>query len=190
MQKTRSDGLIEKKIYLGKNADGSLLRKSFYGHSMKEVEEKINEYTRQAVEGYERACQNAKSSISNVVDLNIPELKEILNQYIHISLKGDVRRKRELLLALADKYEPLSKKLKRHEYNSLDNNLGFLLNNMNIRHNNREGQYRNEIAATIEDNELEKWYDKTFKLLLNAFLASDYIDTKSELSELIKRISH
>ena len=104
----------------------------------------------------------AKDPVSDVVAKHIPELEETLYQYNHISSKGDIKRKRELLLALADKYEPLAQKLKQNEFSSLERNLGFLLNNINIRHNNREGKYRNEVVATIGDNELEGWYDKTY----------------------------
>lgn len=51
-EKTRKDGLIEKKKTIGKTLDGKPIRKSFYGHSGREIEAKFQEYLKNSNSEY------------------------------------------------------------------------------------------------------------------------------------------
>ena len=67
-------------------------------------------------------------------------------------------------------------------------NTGFLLNKMNIRHNNKEGKNASEYVANLADEELEKWYDETYQMLLLAMLEVDNIERNRKVNELKKKI--
>jgi integrase len=47
-KKKRQDGLVEIKITVGKRMSGTLIRKSFYGHTAKEASDKANEYMKKS----------------------------------------------------------------------------------------------------------------------------------------------
>lgn len=130
----------------------------------------------------------SKNSVANAVSNKYEEIRYKVIEYNKFSLKGNNERKKEILLALGDKFEPMRQKLEGGGYTSVAGNAGFLLNSINIRHNNSEGGKRNEFAATITPNEQEKWYDVTYDVLLHAFLCSDYIDKKKEIEELKQTI--
>lgn len=54
-------------------------------------------------------------------------------------LKGDIDKKKEILLQLANKYEGMKSNIKGLN-RKLDDDIGFMLNNINIRHNNKSGK--------------------------------------------------
>ena len=62
----------------------------------------------------------------------------------------------------------------------------FLLNNMSIRHNNKEGTDKKEIIAKMSDEELEKLYDEIYQLLLFCVLAKDNKERKNKMAEFLK----
>lgn len=70
-----------------------------------------------------------------MVDLVEPDLAQIILEYHHYLLKGDLGAKKDRLRKLADALEP-----KRKELDNLNKTLCsdffFLVNKMNIRHNN------------------------------------------------------
>lgn len=107
-------------------------------------------------------------------------------EYNHYLLKGDLQRKKEILFALGNEFEPLRDKLEKNGYKMIVSDAGHLLNNMNIRHNNCEGEHYQEHTANLSSEELEKWYDKTYDVLLFAFMADNYINLHEEIKELRK----
>ncbi len=130
----------------------------------------------------------AKNPATDAVAEICKDLSDKVIEYNKVSLKGDIDRKREILLALGDKFEPLRRKLEQGGFSDLEKKCGLLLNSINIRHNNREGAYRNEFAANVKPAELEVWYDRTYDALLLALLTANYIDTKKEIDDLIQEI--
>ena len=85
-------------------------------------------------------------------------------QYNHHLLKGDIEKKRRILKVLADKIEPMRTEFKKQQKNKeLESDIGFLLNNMNIRHNNLEGKNAVDYVKELSDEELEEWYDETYQ---------------------------
>ena len=64
----------------------------------------------------------------------------------------------------------------------------MLLNNLNLRHNNLEGVNKKDYLISMNDNELEKWYDRTYDMILGIIIVNDYLDSKESLSELKAKI--
>lgn len=126
----------------------------------------------------------AVTAVSEIVPI---ELSNKVIEYNHFRLKGELEEKRKILLSLADKFEPLRNQLKNIN-STLESNTGFLLNKMNIRHNNKEGKNASEYVANLADEELEKWYDETYQMLLLAMLEVDNIERNRKVNELKKKI--
>ena len=109
-------------------------------------------------------------------------------KYNHASLKGDLEGKRQLLLSIANEYEPLLK-------NPIDGftdyfkKATFLLNNLNLRHNNKSGKDKKQFVVDMPNKELEKWYDELYQLLLFCVLIKDNVKRKKEIDDLVKKIN-
>ena len=94
-------------------------------------------------------------------------------KYNHKSLKGEIEKKKNILIALGTELEPKRKQLQTVD-KKLSDNIFFMLNNMHIRHNNSN------------KNELEEWYDELYQMILLAFLMIDNV----ERMEKIKKLKH
>lgn len=104
-------------------------------------------------------------------------------EYNHHLLKGNIAEKQRILKLLADKFEPVRGELKKVD-KDLESNTGFLLNKMNIRHNNVEGKNAIEYVKNLSDEELEEWYDETYQMLLLCFLEYDNIERSKRIIKL------
>lgn len=104
-------------------------------------------------------------------------------EYNHHLLKGDIAEKQRILKILADKFEPMRGELKKVN-RELESNTGYLLNKMNIRHNNIEGKKAIEYVKNLSDEELEEWYDETYQMLLLCFLEYDNIERSKRIIKL------
>jgi len=124
----------------------------------------------------------AAISVAEIVD---PTLSYRIIEYNHYSMKGDLERKKAVLVALADKLEPKRAKLKQIN-NSLEADLFYLLNNVNIRHNNADQGGKNYIqfVANMKDSDVEQWYDDIYQMCLLAFLELDHADRKVRVKRL------
>lgn len=118
--------------------------------------------------------------ISRIAEKNVDIAPYIL-EYGSISLKGNIAKKKELILHITHKYEGVEQKLRSNSYTNLVQNIGTLVNNLNIRHNNIAGKNANNIVKKLNNEELESWYDKTYDTLLLALMASTYIDIKNDI---------
>lgn len=125
-----------------------------------------------------------KSPITTAVVEKFSELTDTVIEYRRFSLKGNIESKKEILLKLADRIEPLRKKLNGTTYKNILEDINMLLNNLNIRHNNLEGKYKQEYTINMAKEELEKWYDTTYDMILSALMLEDYIDNKKSIDEL------
>lgn len=104
-------------------------------------------------------------------------------EYNHHLLKGNIDEKQRILKILADKFEPMRGELKKVN-KDLESNTGYLLNKINIRHNNIEGKNAVEYVKNLSDEELEEWYDETYQMLLLCFLEYDNIERSKRISKL------
>ena len=108
-------------------------------------------------------------------------------EYNHYLLKGDLVRKKQILKALADKFEGKKKQIKSIN-NTLASEIGCLLNKLNIRHNNVEGEKAEAFTQQLSPEELEEWYDDTYQLLLLAFLEEDNMKRRQKVKDLQKQL--
>ena len=105
-------------------------------------------------------------------------------EYSRFSLKGNIEKKQEILLSLALKYEGIKSELRNASQANLVNDIDTLLNNLNIRHNNNEGEHKKEFICQMDNKQIEEWYDRTFDLILLAFMYNDYASYKSQIKNL------
>lgn len=108
-------------------------------------------------------------------------------EYNHYLLKGDIDKKREILLHLASRYESIKSNIKSLN-GKLDDDIGFMLNNIHIRHNNRSGKNKIESVAKMKKNTMEKWYDETYQMLLLAFLLNEQPSRTKKISQLKEKL--
>lgn len=122
-------------------------------------------------------------AIENIDDPNI-----ILDsiEYYHFSTKHDLVKKRKILTALGNYIEPLLRDKTRFKdcYPQLTTDLGFLLNNFNIRHDNKNGKNAKAFVIDASNEELEQWYDDTYAMIMSLLL----VDRNVNCSQKIKSI--
>lgn len=121
--------------------------------------------------------------LSAVAESNEDICNDII-EYRRFSLKGNILEKRNLLKLLANKVEGMKNLFKGTTYNNMFEDIQFMLNNFNIRHNNVQGKNRKEYIVNLKDEELEQLYDKTFDMILGLFVINDYLNEKENLKEL------
>lgn len=124
----------------------------------------------------------AAISVAEIID---PGLSYKVIEYNHHSMRGDLERKKVILLALAERLESQRNKLQKI-HSVVEDDLFFVFNNINIRHNNTDpagNNYHSHVAAmTIE--EIEKWYDDAYQMSLAAFLELDHAERKDRVKQL------
>lgn len=105
-------------------------------------------------------------------------------EYNHFILKGNLSKKKDILKNLADLYEGNKKKLNENNMKQLSSDIGFLLNKLNIRHNNEKDNKSNNVLQKIPPKELEEWYDKTYELILTSIMDLKKLETMEEIKTL------
>ena len=133
------------------------------------------------------------SKVSQIVsETNIQEAMKVL-EYNHFANKGNIQRKQEILISLANYLEPL-----RDELNSAEelkevlkvNNkkiiatekLFEMYNQFGLRHNNNK-QYHTDMTK----EELEQWYDGIYTSTLFVVLSLDEARVLSKLNQFKMR---
>ena len=130
------------------------------------------------------------SEVSQIVsETNIEDAIKVL-EYNHVSNKGNIQRKKEILTALANYLEPFRRELNYSEelkdILKVNNQkviafekLFEMYNNFGLRHNN-SNQYHLDLA----DDELEQWYDDIYTSTLFVILGLDEARILSKLRTL------
>ena len=124
-----------------------------------------------------------------VSETSIEEAIKVL-EYNHFSNKGNIQRKKEILIALANYLEPFRRELNNSEelkdILKVNNQkviafekLFEMYNNFGLRHNN-SNQYHLDLA----DDELELWYDDIYTSTLFVILSMDQSRILSKLKTL------
>jgi hypothetical protein len=101
-------------------------------------------------------------------------------------MMGKLDKKRDFLRAFAHELEPKQSSLEKIN-KDLKNDLFFLFNNMDIRHNNSDsnnGKKYKEFVDNMNNKELEDWYDYIYKMCLLAFLELEHLERKEQLEKL------
>ena len=117
------------------------------------------------------------SEVSQIIsETNIQDAIKVL-EYNHFANKGNIQRKKEILIALANYLEPFRRELNNSEelkdIMKVNNQkviafekLFEMYNNFGLRHNN-SNQYHLDLA----DDELEQWYDDIYTSTLFVILS-------------------
>lgn len=87
-------------------------------------------------------------------------------EYRRFILKGKIKGKREILNLLANEIEGMKPNFKGTTYSTLMDDVQFMLNNLNIRHNNLNGKNKKQYVVDLSRSKLEKLYDQTFDMIL------------------------
>lgn len=122
-----------------------------------------------------------------VAEIAPKEIAFAMLKYNHASLKGQIEEKRKLLHSIANEYEDLL----AHPTNGFGDYFKTtrgLLNNLNIRHNNKSGKNKNDLVQNMSKEELEKQYDELYQLLLFCILTKENAERKKVADELLKQI--
>jgi len=127
---------------------------------------------------------SASTAVAEIIE---SELAYQVIEYNHYLLKGDIESKQRILKVLADKIEPMRNQLKQINSTLVDNTF-YLLNKMNIRHNNIEGKNAIPYVQNLSKEELEEWYDETYQMILLCILEYDNIERNKKVNELKKII--
>lgn len=95
----------------------------------------------------------AAIAVAEIID---PSLSYKVIEYNHHSMKGDLIRKKATLLELADRLEPQRSALKNEDV-SLADDLFFMFNKVNLRHNNTDpnGSHYNSVVGSMTKEEIE-----------------------------------
>lgn len=127
------------------------------------------------------------TAVAEIVD---EELAVDILRYNHHTLKGAIREKKTILLVIASELEARKNELDIIN-RQLKDDIFFMLNNMNLRHNNVKQGDKNykEIVATMQSDELENWYDELYQMMLLAMLELDNVARKEKVKELKQRIT-
>ena len=130
------------------------------------------------------------SEVSQIVsETSIQDAIKVL-EYNHFANKGNVQRKKEILISLANYLEPLRKELNNSEelkeMFKVNNQkiiafekLFEMYNNFGLRHNNAK-QYHLDMT----NEKLEQWYDNIYTSSLFVILGLDEARILSELTFL------
>lgn len=124
----------------------------------------------------------AVTAVSEIIEKN---LAYQIVYYNHHTLKGNIEKKKSILLMIGNELEP-KRKILSSINSQLETNIFFMLNNLNIRHNNRSKRDKNykEYVAKMKKSKLEEWYDELYQMLLLAILELDQINRNDKISEL------
>lgn len=131
-----------------------------------------------------------KPEVTAVSEMVERDLALDIIRYNHRSLQGEIELKKNILISLGSELEPKRKELQAIN-KQLSEDIFFMLNNINIRHNNRSkkdmSKYK-EYVAKLSRTRLEKWYDELYQMMLLAFLLLDNVDRQNKVKELKNKI--
>lgn len=165
-----------------------------YYHLKDVMDDVLGQYNHVAYINEEQECVlivEDKAEVTAAAEIMpTPSLAVDVVRYNHRTLRGEVELKKKILLEMGAELEAKRKKL--HAINStLENDIFFMLNNLNIRHNNKGKGDKNykEYVAKMRKGRLEKWYDELYQMLLLAFLLMDNTKRVEKVKELKEKIN-
>lgn len=161
----------KKFLLLKENLDECLSQYNYKGEYFPDLEQLI------VVEDKPEA-----TAVAEIVDKEV-SLKVL--RYNHFTLKGNLKAKKEILVALGSDMEAKRKQLYGVDP-SLGNDIFYILNNLDLRHNNRASgsKYYKQAVAEMDDSILENWYDELYQMILLAYLQMDQKERAMKVKEL------
>ena len=131
-----------------------------------------------------------KSEVTAVAESVEPEMAHTVLRYNHHNLKGDLQSKKNILLSMYAALEPKRNSLKSIN-KSLEDNISYIMNNLNLRHNNTVSNNKNyrKVVDQMTSEELESWYDEVYQSMLLAFLELDQQERNVRIHNLKNMIN-
>lgn len=126
------------------------------------------------------------AAVSEVVDIVEDSLAKIILEYNHYLLKGDLERKKAILLKIVHVLESKMQDIKGINY-QLHSDYSYLINNFNIRHNNCDisnTKNYNEMFVKMSDQEKEEWYDEIYQMGLLIFLLLENKERSTKVANI------
>lgn len=125
----------------------------------------------------------AASAVAEIVNYDLA--KEII-RYNHYVLKGDIESKKMILKNIAHALEPIRNDLKNNNLGTIEGDFFYMVNKMDIRHNNCDindkSKYNAKFAA-LTDEEKEKWYDEIYQEALMAYLSLEQLKRNKRIAD-------
>ena len=127
------------------------------------------------------------TAVAEIVD---NEIGYKVLRYNHYMLKGDLQAKKDILLTLGSDLEPQREQIKAIDKN-LEDGIFFILNNLNLRHNNKtEGnKHYRQAVADMDDVAMEGWYDELYQMMLLAYLQLNQVTRTANVKALKQAVS-
>lgn len=127
------------------------------------------------------------TAVAEIVDNN---LSYKVLRYNHYLLKGNLQAKKDILLALGADLEPKRKQIQAID-KDLEDGIFYILNNLNLRHNNTtvgDKNYR-QAVVDMDDATVEGWYDELYQMMLLAYLQLDQVARNTKVKGLRQTVS-
>lgn len=97
--------------------------------------------------------------------------------------KGNIERKKQILIQLAAYTEAWNKDFEDTPYKQLYKDRSFLVNEIDIRHNNKETS-KHIFTDGWTNIDYENWYDRTYHTLLMVIIAKNQMTISAEVNAL------
>lgn len=135
--------------------------------------------------GFEYAVRKDSAVDEAIEHINDDQVALDVLEYNRVSLKGDLNRKREILASFGLYAEQIFKSSKfSDQFKQLRSDVGFCLNNLNIRHNQAANKVSQRVLQGMTEEELEQWYDRTYTLLISVILMNTTREIQAQLEPL------
>lgn len=129
-----------------------------------------------------------KNVTATVVANECIDIKDSIMEYVLIDNRGDLKRKAEILCTLYKKLEIYSDLFKGTTYKNMYDDTKLLFNKSGVRHNVEKDKIACATFLAMNDQELERWYDKIFNMFLSCVIIAKYLDDKKEIEDIKRGI--
>ena len=109
------------------------------------------------------------------------EIKDCAIEYQKLSNRRNLKNKAEILCSMAKELEEVEGKFKGTAFANLCSDTTFLLNKAGIRHSEKNDRISKKVFLEMDPEEKEKWYDRTYEMILACMACLKYIDILSEI---------
>ena len=130
------------------------------------IADKTNHEIKQTDDGIIIVRKDALTAAA-VEDIADQDVAMALLEYNHNGIQGNLEKKRQLLAVIGKHVEPLTQKSGlKNEQRGLVDDVTFCLNNLDIRHNNKDGEKAKPFLQDITKKDLECLYDGAYRSML------------------------
>lgn len=157
-------------------------------HNIAIILDKTGYETRKTKDNFWEIVKKDALASAVIEDLSDADAAMAVLDYNHFGMKGNVAKKRELLVAIGRCVEPLTDDVEmKGAHFELVDDVRFCLNNLHIRHNNEEGKFAKDWLEKMSVEELESWHDKAYRTMLLLIEEHKHLGTHRQIDALKKQ---